>query len=240
MNTKVQKNKNHYLLSWQLSPTHLSSDWFQAQYWKNQNKIYAQKKGRASVWFFEQDNLKAVLRHYWRGGLIGKLLQDQYLYLGFKKTRVFQEFELLTQLHQQGLNVPVPVGAYIHKIGLIYRGDIITQAIQGAASLLDILKHRELTSNEITQVALCISTFHQQGVYHADLNINNILFNDEGEVFLIDFDRGELRTPQSNWQQANINRLERSFEKEKKRNKEFYWQTENWSFLKSEYKKSMF
>ena len=101
-------------------------------------KIYAQKKGRASVWFFKHDNIKGVLRHYWRGGLVGKILQDQYLYLGLEKTRVFQEFELLTQLKQKGLNVPIPIAAQVTKTGFIYRGDIITSAINGAQSLLDI------------------------------------------------------------------------------------------------------
>jgi len=239
MNTQIQKNNNQYLLSWQLDQNHLSSDWFNPDYWREQNKIYAQKKGRASVWFFKHDNIKGVLRHYWRGGLIGKLLQDQYFYLGLKKTRIFQEFELLTQLKQKGLNVPEPIAAHITKVGLIYRGDIITSAINGAQSVLDILKQREFTELETIQVAQCIATFHQAGVYHADLNINNILFDDQGKVFFIDFDRGELRKPHSNWQQSNISRLKRSFEKEKNRNSEFYWQDTNWNELHNTYKKCM-
>jgi len=239
MNTQIEKNKNQYLLSWQLPSSDLSIDWFNPNYWREQNKIYAQKKGRATVWFFKHNNIKGVLRHYWRGGLIGKVLQDQYLYLGLEKTRVFQEFELLTQLKQKGLNVPEPIAAQITKTGGIYRGDIITSAIEGAQSLLDILKQRELTKLETTQVAQCIATFHQSGVYHADLNINNILFDDQGEVFLIDFDRGELRKPNLSWQQSNIARLQRSFEKEKNRNTYFYWQDKDWIELHTTYKKCM-
>jgi len=239
MNTQIQKNSNQYLLSWQLNTSDLSNDWFRPEYWREQDKIYAQKKGRASVWFFKHDNIKGVLRHYWRGGLVGKILQDQYLYLGLEKTRVFQEFELLTQLKQKGLNVPEPIAAQITKTGLIYRGDIITSAINGAQSLLDILKQRKLTKLETTQVAQCIATFHQAGVYHADLNINNILFDDQGEVFLIDFDRGELREPKLSWQQSNIARLQRSFEKEKNRNTHFYWQDKDWNELHKIYKKCM-
>ena len=239
MNTQIQKNNNQYLLSWQLNPSDLSNDWFKPSYWLEQNKIYAQKKGRASVWFFKHNNIKGVLRHYWRGGLAGKVLQDQYLYLGLEKTRVFQEFELLTQLKQKGLNVPEPIAAQVTKNGLIYRGDIITSAIEGAQSLLDILKQRNLTANEITQVAQCIAEFHCEGVYHADLNINNILFDDQSEVFLIDFDRGELRNPNSKWQQSNMSRLNRSFEKEKNRNSDFYWQDKDWMELHKIYKKCM-
>lgn len=237
MNTQIQKNNNQYLLSWQFNTSDLSNDWFRSEYWHEQGKIYAQKKGRASVWFFNHNNIKGVLRHYWRGGLIGKLLQDQYFYLGLEKTRVFQEFELLTQLKQKGLNVPEPIAAQVTKNGLVYRGDIITSAISGAQSVLDILKKRELTKHEKTQVAQCIATFHQSGVYHADLNINNIIFDDQGEVFLIDFDRGELREPKLNWQKSNISRLQRSFKKEKSRNKHFYWQDKDWMELHKIYKK---
>ncbi|PAJ74274.1 3-deoxy-D-manno-octulosonic acid kinase [Pseudoalteromonas sp. NBT06-2] len=239
MNTQIRQNNNQYLLSWQLNTSDLSHDWFKPEYWHEKNKIYAQKKGRASVWFFSHHNIKGVLRHYWRGGLIGKFLQDQYLYLGLEKTRVFQEFELLTQLKQKGLNVPDPIAAHITKIGLIYRGDIITSAIEGAQSLLDILKQRKLTENEIKQVSQCIATFHKAGVYHADLNINNILFDDQGKVFLIDFDRGELKKPNSSWQQSNISRLQRSFEKENSRNPQFFLQKNDWNALYDTYKKYM-
>jgi len=239
MNTQIQKNDNQYLLSWQLNANDLSHNWFTPNYWQEQDKIYAEKKGRASVWFFSHNNINGVLRHYWRGGLIGKILKDEYLFLGLEKTRVFQEFELLIQLRKKGLNVPEPIAAHITKSGLIYRGDIITSAINGAQSLLDILKQRALTEHEVKQVALSISKFHLEGVYHADLNINNILFDEIGKVFLIDFDRGAIRNPNSKWQQNNMSRLHRSFEKEKNKNARFYWQDKDWVQFNNEYKKCM-
>jgi 3-deoxy-D-manno-octulosonic acid kinase len=54
-----------------------------------------------------------------------------------------------------------------------------------------------------------IARFHAHGVYHADLNAHNILLTD-ASVWLIDFDRGELRHPARAWQQANLARLKRS------------------------------
>ena len=62
------------------------------------------------------------------------------------------------------------------KRGLIYRGDIITEAVKGAKSLLDILIERPLTEDELKRIANTVALFHSKGVYHADLNINNILF----------------------------------------------------------------
>ncbi len=243
---KLNKINNKTILSGQSSPADISLDWFSADFWRQQNKIYAQKKGRASVWFFKHNNVKGVLRHYWRGGLIGKLLRDQYLYLGLKNSRVYQEFDLLCKLQKLGLNVPTPLAAKIEKKGLIYNADIITQAIEGAQSILDVLKQRPLSSLEIKQVAICIAEFHRRGVYHADLNINNILFSQasgqvddiNNKVYLIDFDRGSLKKPQTGWQQNNINRLKRSFSKESKRNSLFYWQKTDWQLLINTYEQA--
>ncbi|MEL0635147.1 lipopolysaccharide kinase InaA family protein, partial [Pseudoalteromonas carrageenovora] len=64
---------------------------------------------------------------------------------------------------------------------------------------------------ELENIASTIALFHKKGVDHADLNINNILFNDKGEVYIIDFDRGELKAQNLQWHQRNMARLERSF-----------------------------
>ncbi|MBQ4859000.1 3-deoxy-D-manno-octulosonic acid kinase [Pseudoalteromonas sp. MMG007] len=214
-------------------------NWFDANYWQQQNKIVGAKKGRATAWFFKHDNLTAVLRHYWRGGLVGKVLSDQYFYPGLESTRVYKEFSLMIKLIELGLNVPKPIAAKVSQSGLIYRGDIITQAISGAKSLLDILIERPLNSSELENIANTIAQFHKKGVYHADLNINNILFNDKDDVYIIDFDRGEIKQPNAQWQQANIARLARSFLKEQGRNNNFYWQSNDWETLHTLYKQKL-
>ena len=213
--------------------------WFDATYWQKQNKIVGAKKGRATAWFFKHDDLTAVLRHYWRGGLVGKVLSDQYLYLGLKNTRVCKEFSLMIKLIELGLNVPKPIAARVSTSGLIYRGDIITDAIKGAKSLLDILIERPLTEGELKRIANTIALFHNKGVYHADLNINNILFNEEGDVYIIDFDRGELKVPNPQWQQSNMARLKRSFLKEQGRNSVFNWQSNDWKTLNALYSQKL-
>ena len=213
--------------------------WFDATYWQKQNKIVGAKKGRATAWFFKHDDLTAVLRHYWRGGLVGKVLSDQYLYLGLKNTRVYEEFSLMIELIELGLNVPKPIAAKVTTAGLIYRGDIITEAIKGAKSLLDILIERPLTEGELKRIANTIALFHNKGVYHADLNINNILFNEDGDVYIIDFDRGELKVPNPQWQQSNMARLKRSFLKEQGRNSVFNWQSNDWATLNALYSQKL-
>jgi 3-deoxy-D-manno-octulosonic acid kinase len=57
-----------------------------------------------------------------------------------------------------------------------------------------------------------IARFHGAGVWHADLNAHNVLVSPAG-IYLIDFDRGRLRAPADDWQQANLQRLRRSLVK---------------------------
>ena len=214
--------------------TALEQHYFDANYLLQHNLVTDRKTGRATTYFFKHQQEILVLRHYWRGGLIGKLLSDQYFYTGLKNTRTFKEFELLATLNQQGLPVPQPIAAKIETSGLIYRGDIITKALPSAQSLLDILKQRELTAAEIQLVADTIAEFHSIGVNHADLNINNILFS-EGQVYLIDFDRGTLNSPSKAIANSNIQRLKRSFEKEANRNVQFHWTGNNWQQFNQAY-----
>ncbi|MGB0860289.1 MAG: lipopolysaccharide kinase InaA family protein, partial [Pseudoalteromonas spongiae] len=101
---------------------------FDVEYLSRNDLISAKKRGRATTYFFDCGNTTGVLRHYWRGGLIGKLLSDQYLYLGFENTRTYQEFKLLVELEGIGLPVPKPIAAKVVKSWVIYRGDIITEA----------------------------------------------------------------------------------------------------------------
>lgn len=236
-NQRVEKN--HIILSHPEFSDQINLNWFDPNFWQQQKKIVGAKKGRATAWFFKQAELTAVLRHYWRGGLVGKLLSDQYLYMGHKKTRVYQEFSLMVELIELGLNVPKPIAAKVSRHGFIYRGDIITEAVSGAKSVLDILIERPLSETETKKIAQTIAQFHKKGVYHADLNINNILFDDSGDVYIIDFDRGEIKNPAFQWQQSNMSRLERSFLKEQSRNTTFYWQANDWQTLSHFYKHTL-
>ena len=52
-----------------------------------------------------------VLRHFHRGGLVGRLNRDLYLRVGAPRCRAFREFDLLADMHVQGLPVPLPVAA---------------------------------------------------------------------------------------------------------------------------------
>lgn len=222
---------NHTLLTAVDNPLNVTLDWFSPDYWQAMDAIIAEKKGRSSTWFFDYSNGIGVLRHYWRGGLVGRLLSDQYLYTGLKNTRTYKEYLLLIELEARGLNVPKPLAAKVDHGGLVYRGDLITQAIPDAASLLDLLKNRALSDDEVIAIGKTIANFHQQGVFHADLNINNIMLDNSGRVYIIDFDRGRLVKPMHPCLKRNMQRLQRSFIKEEGRNSRFFWDSAQWQLL---------
>src|SRR5256884_3280881 len=60
-------------------------------------------------------------------------------------------------------------------------------------------------------IGRCVRRFHDLGVCHRDLNAHNVLLSEEA-VYLIDFDRGELRR-RGLWGDASLARLRRSLEK---------------------------
>lgn len=209
----------------------LVNDWFEIDFWRQQNAITGESRGRNITWFIGYQDDEWVLRHYYRGGLIAKFLNDQYLYTGLDKTRCYQELALLQMMHQQGLPVPRPIAARMIKKGLFYQSDLLIEKIPHSQDLVAVLKLTRLKEAEWHDIGAMIAKFHEAGVYHADLNAHNILQTQTGDFWLIDFDRCEQRRCKNSWQQSNLNRLHRSFEKEKKRNQQFYFDAQCWQWL---------
>jgi 3-deoxy-D-manno-octulosonic acid kinase len=166
--------------------------------------------GRGATLFIDCAGQPCVLRHYYRGGLIGRLLSDQFFWSGESTTRCFREWLLLEQLFQMGLPVPRPVAARYIRSGFIYRADLITARLPGVESLATRLVRGDVSAEVWARIGACIARFHAAGVWHADLNAHNIQIDAGGQIFLLDFDRGRIRPAARGWQQSNLARLQRS------------------------------
>ncbi len=214
-----------------------SSQMLDADYWQHRGEVVGTAQGRGTTYFIQGQHQQAqwVLRHYYRGGLIGKLIKDNYFYHTMAKTRAFQEFALLVAMGEKGLPAPQPVACRVIKSGLSYQADLLTSRIENASDLVDILQGRTLDAAQWHAIGQVIAQFHQAGIYHHDLNAHNILIDKENKVWLIDFDRGEVRKNIEGWPQSNVSRLLRSFNKEKNKLPTFYWTPENWQQLLSGY-----
>ena len=204
-----------------------TTDMFSREFWQIHNKITGFAQGRGTTVFVSHEGQEWVLRHFKRGCLVGKLLSDQYVFLGVEHSRPFEEFRLLHIMRQHGLNVPTPIGAYIHRRGLIYRGDLITQTIPSSQDLHHILTREPLSAERWQAVGAALAAMHACQVYHHDANIRNIMMDDEGNIWLIDFDRCHKRGG-DHWKKGNLDRLLRSLNKEKALNPVFHWQTDDW------------
>jgi len=191
--------------------THLGKanpDWFDPGKWGERARP-VDSGGRGSAWFIDAPSSQCVLRHYRRGGVAARLSRDRYLWRGPNHTRSFAEFRLTRALHARGLPVPRPVAAsYVHE-GLHYRAAILLERLPGVRSLGAML---EADEPDIPWEATgrLIARFHRAGLDHADLNAHNILFDETGKGWLIDFDRGRLHIPATRWRERNLSRLLRS------------------------------
>ena len=167
--------------------------------------------GRGAAWFVPTHAGDAVLRHYRRGGVVARFSRNTYLWNGAERTRSFREFRLLRALGERGLPVPAPLAAAYWRSGTGYRAALLMLRLADTRSLgalLDdgvVLPWRDL--------GCTIARFHRAGACHADLNVDNVLMDAHGKLWLIDFDRGTLRAPARGWQQANLARLQRSLRK---------------------------
>lgn len=187
--------------------------YFEADYWKQHDLVEAEASGRGSTLIVRMQEQRWVLRHYHRGGQLGKLVSDSYLWLGQRRTRCFREWQLLADLDALELPVPKPVAARYVKKGLRYTADLITQCIPGVVTLANLLQTHPLSETTWENVGSCVRRFHEAGVYHADLNAHNIMLSTDGHrAHIIDFDRGYFR-PGQGWKQDNLDRLKRSLVK---------------------------
>ena len=183
-------------------------EWFSREYWTAQGLATDVTGGRGSVCFLRTDQGAWVLRHYKRGGFIARLSEDRYLWTGEDRTRSFMEWRLLAELRRRELPVPEPVAAFYARRGLSYRADLITRELPTSTTLAMRLQ-QGLSQQEWSAVGRTIGRFHANGVHHADLNANNILLAENGEVFILDFDRGRIRA-RGAWEKEVLQRLHRS------------------------------
>jgi len=211
------------------------SSYFELEYWHKCGGLTGTAEGRGTTVFVQLAGEDYVLRHYRRGGMIARLLEDCYLWTGLEQTRAWREWHLLAELYKRDLPVPAPIAARVRQIGLLYRADILLAKIPETQTLADILMKATMDSMLWNKLGQCLKTFHAQGVFHADLNARNILLDEQGKFYLIDFDRGDIRQPRQQWQQDNCLRLKRSLDKfvnqALQKKTDFYFTEADWKIL---------
>ncbi|HNP63872.1 MAG TPA: 3-deoxy-D-manno-octulosonic acid kinase [Woeseiaceae bacterium] len=232
MTETVERTRNGAILYDKAIINQISAERFTAQGWPHAELLTGALRsgGRGNTMFVGNVPRQFVLRHYMRGGLIGKFNRDKYIFSGEDVTRSFMEWRLLDKLAANNMNVPRPAAARFVRRGTLYTADIITVRIPEVMSLSEYIAEADRGENFWQSVGASIWKFHKAGVYHADLNAYNVQVDHDGDVWLLDFDKGSLRPP-GPWQQQTLSRLHRSLEKIVALDPKLYFRRENWDQL---------
>ena len=172
------------------------------------------QRGRGAIRIVDSALGRIVIRRYRRGGLIAKFSRDWFVWNGADATRPLREFRITRQLHAAGLPVPEAVAARFVRSGPGYRADFATIEITGARTLQEMLANSATSARvDWTAFGLVVAGLHRQGVWHADLNAHNVLFDVQDRIVLIDFDRARVIGSHSRQLLGNLDRLARSLRK---------------------------
>jgi tRNA A-37 threonylcarbamoyl transferase component Bud32 len=112
-------------------------------------------------------------------------------------------------------------------VGPLYQGELITEEIPGTRDLASFFLnlHRPLSETEVRlthqlarKAGRTVRLMHDQGVFHGDLNLKNLLLRVENrtspDIYIIDFDRSRVgRSLSTRDRMKNLLRLLRSAEK---------------------------
>ncbi len=183
--------------------------------------------GRGNTMFVGNVPRQFVLRHYMRGGLVGKLVRDSYVFSGADSTRSFVEWRLLDKLSSNNLRVPRPAAARYLRRGTFYTADLITVRIPDVMPLSQYIAVHDPDEAFWNSMGAEIYEFHAAGVHHADMNAYNLQIDKAGQLWMLDFDKGSLKSP-GPWQQQTLRRLHRSLQKITGLDPKLHFRAHNW------------
>lgn len=178
-----------------------------------------------------------VRKHYFRGGLVANWNRDHYWFLGESSCRSFHEFRVLNEVLERGLPAPQVVAAFYWRRGLRYQAELYTSLIPQALSLQQLISMQTAELEHFKAAGRCIRQFHNAGLWHADLNAMNLVFDAEDQCYLLDFDQARWRKPKAKWKHENLSRLLRSIDKICQRDgvefPKYFWQELNLAWQRS-------
>ncbi len=202
---------------------------FDPAWWQRQGESEDRSAGRGRVHQVRNDQGAFLLRHYYRGGLMARLIRDRFWVQRLPRSRAMAEFLLLGQLCARDLPVPRACAARQVRRGLLfYSADILVVLIPQARDVAHLLHHGQTLSAEQWQrLGRAVRQLHEEQVFHSDLNCHNLMFDDAGQAWIVDFDKCGFRVG-DDWKADNLARLLRSLRKEKRLDPGLRWSDGDW------------
>lgn len=191
----------------------LNAEQFDLDYWVDKPGYTLLGGGRRATVKISLDGEDAILRRYYRGGMVGKVLTDQYFWLGKSSSRPWREWQVLERAWQAGLPVPKPIAACVCRKRWWYHAAIVTGYLADTETLANRLQSTEVSAEIWNQLGQIIRDVQREGIRHPDLTVTNILIDTRNRLYLIDFDNARIKSSLGDWQWGPLNRLQRSFDK---------------------------
>ena len=210
LDARIAKGRGSVILYDASLIDHADRDLFDIEVWRGRGDVTTPDGGRGEAWIIRGGDREWVLRHYRRGGIVGRYVRDSYIFTGWAMSRPVREWRITARLYEMGLPVPRPVAAAGWRRGLLYRADLITERVPGV-TLGSQLGKDVCTPGLFRDIGKVVARLHNAGLWHSDLNVKNILVAD-GRVSVIDFDKARWIRSQPALQR-NLMRLERSLYK---------------------------
>lgn len=149
--------------------------------------------GRAQVVRTELEGLgQVVIKYYKRGGFISRFNKDVYLRRGVPRSG--HEFKMLQKVRQLGVSSPEPL-VWAIRGGLFYKAFLITRNIGNHRSLVDVcLEDPGQGVPFLEKAAKQACLLIQNRIHHVDFHPGNVLVDNHGTVYIIDFDKAKIST----------------------------------------------
>ena len=225
--TREVKSGNCYILQPRDGAQEFDVECFDVDYWKGKPGFENLGGGRGGSCLVEIEGNRAILRQYHRGGYVGNLLSNQYLWLGKTMTRPWREWKVLQRAIRAGLPVPRPIAACACRSGLVYRAALLMTYLEDTEMLTQRLARDILPPELWHRLGLLIKRMHGEGIRHADLTSDNILIDSQNRFYLIDFDKARIMNRLDSWQWRPLYRFQRSINK-RHRNQPLNFSEDDW------------
>ncbi len=209
---------------------------FDAAWWRHQGACQDRSAGRGRVLEVRDAAGQAyLLRHYYRGGLMARLIRDRFLARPLARSRAMAEFLLLGQLRARELPVPQACAARHVRRGLFYSADILVALIPDATDVARLLHHEHaLSAQQWQRLGRAVRLLHEEQVFHSDLNCHNLMLDAAGKAWIVDFDKCRFRAG-DDWKADNLARLLRSLRKELRLDPGLHWTEADWPLFVAGY-----
>jgi 3-deoxy-D-manno-octulosonic acid kinase len=171
-------------------------------------------QGRRPVYVLRTPAGPRVVRRYHRGGAVAPLLGDRHLRVGVP--RPVGEARASVEARARGIDTPRVVAGVVYPSGPFYRGDLVTEYVDGSVDLAAVLFQDAPGPDRLDaleRAGALVAGMAAAGVRHPDLNAKNILYSGH-RTLVLDLDRCRT-TPDAEPvpPEGMVARLERSLRK---------------------------